>query len=100
MSCRKSPAEGNNGTRVVVCILIRTAMHQTLLEMFEQSKGDGGNAQTFEGFLCEHLENIAADFRSRQWRSQHEAAKPERKADRPGAAYANAASDLREQEEV
>jgi hypothetical protein len=71
MNSRKPPVEGNNGTRVAIICLLRPAMHKTLLEMFQESKGDGGSTGTFENFLVELLENVAADFRLKQWRSQH-----------------------------
>jgi hypothetical protein len=64
---RECPDERNKGKRDVVSILLRPVMLETLREMYAGSQGAG----TFENFLAEHLENLAADFRLKQWRSEH-----------------------------
>lgn len=95
------PDERNKTARVMVSILLRPVMLETLRQMFEASKGEGGCYGTFEAFLVEHLENLAADFRAKQWRSEHgsEAAKPERKPARTGALYRDWKSGARVPEE-
>jgi hypothetical protein len=91
---RECPDERNKGPRGVVSILLRPAMLDTLKEMHAEAQGTG----TFENFLGEHLENIAAEYRAKQWRLTHPTPTKERKAERAGAVYANAAADLQEQE--
>src|ERR1700683_4279165 len=100
---RETPDERNKckSARATVSLLLRPAMHETLLQMFEESQGAGGTKGNFESFLTEHLENIAAEYRAKAWRAAHpNEGIRDRKADRPGAAYVNAAADLQEQEDA
>jgi hypothetical protein len=97
-SHRICPDERNKqkSLRVTVSLLLRPTMYETLRQMYEESQGAGGSTGTLENFLVEHLENLAAEHRARLWRLAHpnEGIKSERKAERTGAVYANASSDL------
>jgi hypothetical protein len=96
---RECPDPRNKSTRNVVNILLRPAMFDTLKQMYERTTGATAGLP-FETFLSEILENAAAEFRSQQWRSAHPNGIKQTTKVRPGAAYVNAAADLREQEEA
>jgi hypothetical protein len=57
---RQSPT--GNVSRSHVTLQLRSAMLQTFMEMYKHV-GHTAVSQSFEMFLTEHLENIAADFR-------------------------------------
>jgi hypothetical protein len=97
---RECPDQRNKSKRDVLHILLRPAMLETLRTMYARTTGATAGLP-FETYLSELLENLAAEYRSQEWRLAHghEGIKNERKV-RPGAAYVNAAADLQEQEET